>query len=442
MDADITFGDVEEERPRVMRRPDEDRHFSVTTCGAPRPDDLRIYVDLDTMVDMETHAQTNTGVELGGVLLGGQYVDGEGRAFVVVSDCLRADHYEATKGSFKFTHETWGDIQRRLEEYPDDLRMVGWYHTHPDWGVFLSGMDLFICDNFFNKPLDLALVIDPCRDDRGWFQWTTQGRRGTLRTGGFYLTSSRFREEELQYVAQALEGKSEMPLATRSTTQSPGGYGAPVVNVVQDRSSSQWIQIAVLGSLTLQTLLVGLLAIAMLWRGSGEEQIKLQASRETLDLLAKEMGKDKGFIKDAEQAIADRETFKTALETVSKTQREHEAEVKSLETEISEGKKGEKKLEEKIQVLSTDLKTYKSRNKELADALNSKAGEETSQFHWKSPWLWTTVAVALAAVLAGVLLFRGGRPAEDYMDHPPSSPHSSSPHSSDDFKDPPPPSNT
>jgi proteasome lid subunit RPN8/RPN11 len=40
--------------------------------------------------------------------------------------------------------------------------MVGWYHTHPDWGVFLSSMDMFICDNFFNK-LDVAYVIDPWR---------------------------------------------------------------------------------------------------------------------------------------------------------------------------------------------------------------------------------------------------------------------------------------
>src|SRR5687768_15044237 len=133
MDSEIEFGDVEEERPRTMRRPDEDRHFSVANCGAPRDSDLRIYVDLDAMVDMENHAQTNTSVELGGVLLGGQYVDSENRPFVIVSDCLRADHFEATKGSFKFTHETWSDIQRRLEEYPEDLRMVGWYHTHPDW---------------------------------------------------------------------------------------------------------------------------------------------------------------------------------------------------------------------------------------------------------------------------------------------------------------------
>src|SRR5262245_24827620 len=100
---------------------------------------------------MEEHALSDTAVELGGVLLGGHYEDEAGRPFVVVTDSLRARHYESTKGSFKFTHDTWSAISREREQFPAELQMVGWYHTHPDWGVFLSGMDMFICDNFFNK---------------------------------------------------------------------------------------------------------------------------------------------------------------------------------------------------------------------------------------------------------------------------------------------------
>ena len=76
--------------------------------------------------------------------------------------------------------------------------MVGWYHTHPDWSVFLSGMDMFICDHFFNRPLDVALVIDPCRQDRGFFQWTGDADPRVRRTSGFYLIASRFRRFELR----------------------------------------------------------------------------------------------------------------------------------------------------------------------------------------------------------------------------------------------------
>ena len=68
---------------------------------------------------------------------------------------------EYPEQGFKFTHDPWSEISRERDEFPDELQIVGWYHTHPDWGVFLSGMDMFICDNFFNKRLDVALVIAP-----------------------------------------------------------------------------------------------------------------------------------------------------------------------------------------------------------------------------------------------------------------------------------------
>ena len=55
-------------------------------------------------------------------------------------------------------------------DYPDK-KMIGWYHTHPGFGIFLSGMDLFICDNFFNLPWQVAFVYDPLGGDEGNFVW-------------------------------------------------------------------------------------------------------------------------------------------------------------------------------------------------------------------------------------------------------------------------------
>src|SRR2546423_7842937 len=156
---------------------------------------------------MDQHALSDTSVELGGVLLGSRYKDADGRPFVVITESLRAQHYESTKGSFKFTHETWSAITRQRQRFPPELQMVGWYHTHPDWGVFLSGMDLFICHNFFSQKLDVAYVIDPCRGDRGMFQWTDEindQRKQVRRTGGFFVTASRFRAAELEYYVAEL----------------------------------------------------------------------------------------------------------------------------------------------------------------------------------------------------------------------------------------------
>ena len=133
-DLDIQFGELEEEEPDVELRPDRNGHYAVVPYEDPQPGELPIFVELDVLIDMEAHALTDTTVELGGVMLGGQLIDEEGEPYVLIKDSLRAEHYEATKGSFKFTHDTWQQISRQREEFPDDWDMVGWYHTHPDWG--------------------------------------------------------------------------------------------------------------------------------------------------------------------------------------------------------------------------------------------------------------------------------------------------------------------
>ena len=171
MDDEIQFGEVEEASPQISLRPDRNKHYAVVEYGSPEDRDLPIFVDLDVLADMEDHALSDTSVELGGVLLGQTCTDEAGRPFIVVTDSLRAQHYESTKGSFTFTHDTWSAITRERDAFPADLAMVGWYHTHPGFGVFLSGMDLFIQDNFFNLPWQAAWVYDPIAKIDGMFVW-------------------------------------------------------------------------------------------------------------------------------------------------------------------------------------------------------------------------------------------------------------------------------
>ena len=65
--------------------------------------------------------------------------------------------------SLTFTHETWADLHSQVEQkYPTEM-IVCWHHTHPGFGVFLSGYDQFIHRNFFPEPWQIALVVDPRR---------------------------------------------------------------------------------------------------------------------------------------------------------------------------------------------------------------------------------------------------------------------------------------
>jgi hypothetical protein len=47
--------------------------------------------------------------------------------------------------------------------------LVGWYHSHPNFGVFLSDHDQFIQKNFFKENGKITIVIDPIRGKKGWF---------------------------------------------------------------------------------------------------------------------------------------------------------------------------------------------------------------------------------------------------------------------------------
>ena len=258
MSSEIQFGDVEQNEPQVAVRPDRDAHYCIAAVGDIDEQNLPIFVDLDVMRDMEAHAHTNTRVELGGVMLGKQCIDSNGKPFVVVTDSLRARHYEATRGSFKFTHETWSQITGERNRFHPDLEMVGWYHTHPGWTVFLSPMDLFICNNFFNRDLDVALVIDPCNDDRGWFQWDETHQ--TQRTGGFYLTSIRYREHELNHFASLYNHEPIMNSDPRYS-----GYhitGSSTQDTAMD-TRKPWFDLMMVSMLLAQLMFMGFMVMKL-----------------------------------------------------------------------------------------------------------------------------------------------------------------------------------
>lgn len=80
------------------------------------------------------------------------------------------------RDSLTFTQDAWEHIHRTLERsYPDDEQIVGWYHSHPGFGIFLSEHDLFIHRNFFSGPSQIALVVDPHATTEGVFVWGERG---------------------------------------------------------------------------------------------------------------------------------------------------------------------------------------------------------------------------------------------------------------------------
>lgn len=138
--------------------------------GTSQPGDVQVYIHQDVYKALEAYSLEDVTNERGTILLG-DWSQTEDGICVVISEYVEARYTEASAATLTFTHKTWEYVNSvREKDYPD-LRIVGWQHTHPGYGVFLSNYDLFIQQNFFNLPFQVAYVIDPVQDQRGFFQW-------------------------------------------------------------------------------------------------------------------------------------------------------------------------------------------------------------------------------------------------------------------------------
>ncbi len=57
----------------------------------------------------------------------------------------------------------------RLKRDNQNLRVLGWWHTHPDIGCFLSKTDMSTQRFFFPESYQVALVVDPVRKEYEFF---------------------------------------------------------------------------------------------------------------------------------------------------------------------------------------------------------------------------------------------------------------------------------
>lgn len=136
------------------------------------------------------HACSNLAHEVGGALIGEvRYDAGRAQTYIVIQDTLPASFTEAGETHLTFTQDTLVHFNRQMDECFPDKRIVGWYHTHPRLGVFLSRHDTFLHRHFFPEPTQVALVIDPYFRRAGFFCWQPDATLDPKHYIGFYELS-------------------------------------------------------------------------------------------------------------------------------------------------------------------------------------------------------------------------------------------------------------
>jgi proteasome lid subunit RPN8/RPN11 len=166
--------------------------------GQPEAARAQVYLDASVWDQIVACLSQDLSNELGGVLVGTSH-EKRGRWHIHVTGMIAAEGADSRRASLTFTHEAWNHIYEVLEaDYPDQ-KVVGWVHSHPGFGIFLSGHDLFIQNNFFNMPSQVALVYDPRAKEQGFFANTDSGAE---LLPGYHLVHEGLAPEAVQPASQ------------------------------------------------------------------------------------------------------------------------------------------------------------------------------------------------------------------------------------------------
>ncbi|HSP06003.1 MAG TPA: Mov34/MPN/PAD-1 family protein [Acidobacteriota bacterium] len=135
------------------------------------------FIRAETLQRLKHYAASDLGYELGGVLVG-RAGRSSRRHFIEIVDFIPATSGVSRRASFEFTNEAQQKIHETKEAQFKELQILGWFHTHPGYGIFLSSADQFIDENYFTESFHVAVVLDPSRPDveAGVFVWDDRAR--------------------------------------------------------------------------------------------------------------------------------------------------------------------------------------------------------------------------------------------------------------------------
>lgn len=120
-----------------------------------------VYFSKQAISDFEAHSLqfSKNRLECMGLLLG-NFFSFKGRKWVFAEEYITSGN-DSSAVSVRFSRASFSSL---VEKYNSSSRLVvGWAHSHPGYGCFLSATDVRTQQSFFSNPLNFALVADPSR---------------------------------------------------------------------------------------------------------------------------------------------------------------------------------------------------------------------------------------------------------------------------------------
>ena len=184
---------------------------------------VKVFMAPRAYVRVCAHAGSDLEHEVGGALVGlHRMEDQSGETFIVIEAALPARHTRFGRSYLTFTHDSLVGIHNDLERRLPGREILGWYHTHPGMGVFLSGYDQWLHEHFFPEAWQVALVIEPRDSEGGFFARRGDGSLDPRAYSGFYELLRNGRESLMRWTNLAAE---EEPMAAERGPVAPAEGG-------------------------------------------------------------------------------------------------------------------------------------------------------------------------------------------------------------------------
>ncbi len=196
--------------PRRARIPHHRAHRWLADGEPGRAAGMQVFVTQPVFRAINEHANSDLDNEVGGWLAGRWCRDVDTKAeFVVVEALLPAQQVRSGSTFLTFTHDSQVAMLAALEERYAKKGIVGWYHTHPRMGLFLSGYDVWLHEHFFPYPWQVALVVDPHGHAGGFFVRDPKNALDSRRYFGFHELLNRKGESIVDWRNLHAERKPE-----------------------------------------------------------------------------------------------------------------------------------------------------------------------------------------------------------------------------------------
>ena len=162
----LSFGVVRSRSPHFI--PDDNADVQKNLAGKPWTKDPRwfkhVRISALALVKMVMHARSGGSLEIMGLMLGKIDPDDSRGPTMIVMDvfALPVEGTETRVNAQADAYEYMVEFLSVAKESGRLENVIGWYHSHPGYGCWLSGIDVStqMLNQQYQEPF-LAIVIDP-----------------------------------------------------------------------------------------------------------------------------------------------------------------------------------------------------------------------------------------------------------------------------------------